>query len=113
MAKTAVGGDDERPNKWEKFKKSPAAQDYKKKGAKYVAKNIGSMAADAAASAASKASYHLGLTDNPSGAHAASPAMRNRGYSAPRKPHFTTSYGNARGNVHGYCATCGIEEFNK
>lgn len=113
MAKTAVGGDDQGPSKWEKFKKSPAAQDYKQKGAKYVAKNLGSMAADVAASAASKASYHLGLTDNPSSAHAANEGMRNRGYNNPRKTHFVTSYDSARGNIHGECATCGIEEFNR
>jgi hypothetical protein len=57
MAKTAVGGDDDRPKKkfTDKIKNSPAAKMYKEEGAKKVAKTLGGMAADVAASAASKA----------------------------------------------------------
>lgn len=111
MARTAVGGDDDRPKKkfTDKIKNSPAAKEYKEKGAKHVAKKLGSMAADVASEAASKASYHLGLTEGPSEAHPASQAIRNRGGDSPRAHHFVSSYSSSRGDVHGECATCHID----
>jgi hypothetical protein len=110
MAKTSVGGDDERPKKFsDKIKKSPAAKDYREKGAKHVAKKLGQMAGDIGASAASKVSYNLGLTDNPPSTH----PVRNRGTSNPRAHHFVSSYDSSRGEVHGECATCNIQDFNR
>lgn len=110
MAKTAVGGDDDRPKKFsDKIKKSAAAKDYKEKGAKEVVKKLGSMAADGVASTVSKINYSLGLTENPSPAHAANRGMRDRGGVTQRKDHFTSSFSSAR-EVSGTCATCAIEK---
>lgn len=106
MAKTAASGDENRPKKFsEKIKKSPAAKEYREKGAKHVAKKLGSMAADVAAGYANKAAYHLGLTENPSPAHAANAAFKD-----DRKTHFVSSYTTSRGEIHGECVTCGLNE---
>lgn len=113
MAKTSVGGDDERPKKFsDKIKNSPAAKDYKEKGAKHVAKKLGSMAADGIDGAVSKISYSLGLTENPSPAHPANKGMRDRGGVTQRKSHFTSSFSSAR-EVSGTCATCAIEQMDR
>jgi len=111
MAKTAVGsGDNERPKKFsDKIKNSPAAKQYREKGAKSVAKTLGGLAAGVARESAAKASYALGLTDNPSSAHPANKGMRDRGGVTQRNSHFTSSYSSAR-EVSGTCATCAIEK---
>ena len=113
MAKTAVGGDDNRPKKkfTDKIKNSPAAKMYKEEGAKKVAKTLGGMASDVVSEAASKASYHLGLTDNPSQAHPANAGIRNRGGGSERGSQFHSSVSNSRAS--NMCATCAIESFNE
>lgn len=113
MTKTAVGsGDNERPKKFsDKIKNSPAAKQYREKGAKSVAKTLGGLAAGVARESAAKASYALGLTDNPSDAHPASKGLRDRGNVQGRKTQFVSSYHSAKQLKQNLtCATCAIEE---
>lgn len=110
MTKTAVGGDDERPNKWQKFKNSPAAQEYRTMGAKSVAKAVGGMAKDVVKESASKASHALGLS-SPSAYEEGLNYERDRGNVRGRKTQFVSSYHSAKQLKQNLtCATCKIEE---
>jgi len=110
----ATSSGDERPKKKlsDRIKNSSAAKDYKEKGAKHVAKKLGGMAADGIDGVVSKINYSLGLTQNPSPAHAANKGMRDRGGVTQRKSHFTSSFSSAR-EVSGTCATCAIDQMQR
>ena len=91
------------------FKQSPAAKQYREKGAKSVAKTLGGLAAGVARESASKASHALGLSA-PSAYEEGLNYERDRGNVRGRKTQFVSSYHSAkqlRQNLT--CATCAIE----
>jgi len=111
MSTTAVGsGDNERPKKFsDKIKNSPAAKQYREKGAKSVAKTLKGMAKDVAKESASKASNALGLS-SPSAYEEGLNYERDRGNVTGRKSQFVSSYHSAKQLKQNLtCATCAIE----